>query len=91
MVAARAAHRAALAAAVEHAAAAAALAVMEAETATTRYRLRAVRDRWIPRLQQALTQVKLSLEEQERSDAARLRRALRPRAQDTADPGTPGA
>ena len=45
--------------------------MIEAETAATRYRLRAVRDRWIPRLQEALTQVEFVLEEQERADGAR--------------------
>lgn len=74
---ARQAHAAALAAAVRHAAALAALRVVGAETAATRYRLRAVRDRWIPRLQEALAQVEFSLEEQERADGARLRQALR--------------
>jgi V/A-type H+-transporting ATPase subunit D len=70
---ARQAHRAALAAAARHAAASAALAVLQAETDATRYRLRAVRDRWIPRLQEALAQAEFSLEEVERADAARLR------------------
>ena len=73
IAAARQAHRAALAAAVRHAAAAAALAVIEKETLTTRYRLRAVRDRWIPGLSQALQQLESALEEMERDDAARLR------------------
>jgi len=73
VAAARQAHRAALAAAVRHAAAAAALAAIEAETRATRYRLRAVRDRWIPGLSQALAQVEFALEEMERDDAARLR------------------
>jgi V/A-type H+/Na+-transporting ATPase subunit D len=72
---ARQAHRAALAAAVRHAAATAAVAVMQAETDATRYRLRAVRDRWLPRLSQALAEVEFVLEEQERADAARLRRS----------------
>ena len=70
---ARRAHRAALAAAARHAAAAATLAVIEAEATATRYRLRAVRDRWIPALSQALVQVQFALEEMERDDAARLR------------------
>ena len=69
------AHRAALAAAVRHAAAAEALRVLEAETVVTRYRLRAVRDRWIPRLEQALAEVTFAIEELERADAARLRLA----------------
>ena len=77
LAAARQAHADALAAAVRHAAASAAVSVIEAETAATRYRLRAVRDRWIPRLQEALTQVEFVLEEQERADGARLRQALR--------------
>ena len=72
---ARRAHRSALAAAIQHAAAAEALRVLEDETALTRYRLKAVRDRWIPRLEQALTEVTFAIEELERADAARLRRA----------------
>jgi hypothetical protein len=51
------AHGRALQAAVRHAAAAEALRVVEAETLATRYRLRAVRDRWIPRLEQAVAEV----------------------------------
>ncbi|HEY7011108.1 MAG TPA: V-type ATP synthase subunit D [Streptosporangiaceae bacterium] len=70
---ARQAHRAALAAAVRHAAAAEAERIIEAETLATRHRLRAVRDRWIPRLEQALAGVTFAIEEQERADAARLR------------------
>jgi V/A-type H+-transporting ATPase subunit D len=73
---ARQAHAAALAAAVQHAAAAEALRVVEAEVLATRYRLRAIEDRWIPRLEQALADVTLALEEQELSDAARLRLAV---------------
>ncbi len=72
---AREAHRAALAAAVRHAAAAEALRIIEAETVATRGRLRAVRDRWIPQLEQALADVTLAIEEQELADAARLRLA----------------
>ncbi len=75
VAAARQAYRTALAAAVRHAAAATALAVIEAETTATRYRLRAVRDRWIPRLSQALAEVEFALEELERADTARLRRS----------------
>jgi V/A-type H+-transporting ATPase subunit D len=72
---ARQAHRAALAAAVRHAAAAEAARVIEAETLATRHRLRAIKDRWIPRLEQALAGVTFAIEEQERADAARLRLA----------------
>jgi V/A-type H+/Na+-transporting ATPase subunit D len=74
----RQAHAAALEAAVQHAAAAEALRVIEAEALATRYRLRAIEDRWIPRLEQALTEVTLALEEQELADAARLRLAVSP-------------
>ena len=48
---------------------------MDAEALATRYRLNAVRDRWIPRLERAPAQLTLAIEEQERSDAARLRLA----------------
>ena len=74
----RQAHAAALQAAVRHAAAAEALRVIEAEVRATRYRLRAIEDRWIPRLEQALAEVTFALEEQELADAARLRLAVRP-------------
>ena len=72
---ARQAHRAALQAAVRHAAADEAVRLVEAETLATQYRLRAIRDRWIPRLEQALAEVTLAIEEQEIADAARLRLA----------------
>lgn len=85
LAATRRAHQEALGAAVRHAAAAEALRIVQAEALTTRYRLRAVRDRWIPRLEHALAELTLAIEEQERSDGARLRlarsagRAARPR------------
>jgi V/A-type H+-transporting ATPase subunit D len=72
---ARQAHRAALAAAAEHAAASAAVRALDDEVHATRLRLRAVQDRWIPRLEQALAEVTFTLEELERADAARLRMA----------------
>lgn len=75
---ARQAHRAALAAAAQHAAATAAASIIEGEVRTTRYRLRAVRDRWIPGLEQALTAVTFAIEELERADSARLRLARGP-------------
>ena len=55
-----------------------ALRVVEAEALATRYRLRAIRERWIPRLEQALAEVTLAIEEQELADAARLRLASGP-------------
>lgn len=70
---ARRAHQAALRAAVAHAAAAEAVRLVAAEALATRYRLRAIRDRWIPWLEQALAAVTLAIEEQEIADAARLR------------------
>jgi len=72
---AREAHRAALAAAVRHAVAAEAARVIEAEAVATRYRLRAIRDRLIPSLEQARAEVALAIDELERADGARLRRA----------------
>ena len=69
----RQAYRAALAAVVRYAAATEAVRLVEAETLATRYRVRAIKDRWMPRLEQALAQVTLAIEEQEIADAARLR------------------
>jgi V/A-type H+/Na+-transporting ATPase subunit D len=74
----RQAHAAALTAAVQHAAAAEAFRIIEAEALATRHRLRAIEDRWIPRLEQALAEVTLALEEQELADAVRLRLAADP-------------
>jgi V/A-type H+/Na+-transporting ATPase subunit D len=70
---ARQAHQVALAAAVNHAAAAEAVRLIAAEAAATRYRLRAIRDRLVPSLEQARGQVALAIEELERADGARLR------------------
>jgi V/A-type H+-transporting ATPase subunit D len=69
------AHEVALAAATGHAAAAAALRVVERETARTRQRLRAITDRWTPRLEAALADLERRIEETEREEAVRLRRA----------------
>ena len=77
LAAAREAHGRALEAAVRQAAAAGALRAVEAEALATRYRLRAVKNRWIPRLEQALADVTLALEEQELADSARLRLSAR--------------
>jgi V/A-type H+-transporting ATPase subunit D len=76
---ARTSHQEALAAAVQHAVATAALATLAEEIATTSQRLRAIQDRWIPRLRTALAEVEFALDESEQSDAARLRRATTPR------------
>lgn len=70
---ARAAFRRALEAAVQHAATEAAVAVMEAEERSTRRRLRAVQNRWIPRLEQAAAEVRNALEETEHAELVRMR------------------
>jgi V/A-type H+-transporting ATPase subunit D len=77
LIAAVAASREAVAAAVRHAAADAALRTVAAEAAATRRRRRAVRDRWIPRITEALSTADLELEEQEHADGTRLRWAAR--------------
>jgi V/A-type H+/Na+-transporting ATPase subunit D len=78
---ARQAQQAALAAAVAHAAAAAAARAIETELGATRVRLRAIRDRLIPRLQEARARLALAIDEQEREDAIRLRLAESARGQ----------
>jgi len=75
---ARQAQAAALAAAADYSVAARAVQIVETEVSVTRYRLRAVRDRWVPQLEQALAEVTLGIEELERADAARLRLAVGP-------------
>jgi V/A-type H+/Na+-transporting ATPase subunit D len=72
---ARKAHIMALEAAVTYAVAAQALRVIEGEATATRYRLRAIRDRLIPALERARAEAALAIDELERADAARLRRA----------------
>jgi len=68
-----AAYRRALDAAARHAAASAALRTIDAELLATRRRLRAVQDRWIPRLESTLARIRLALDEQERAEGVRLR------------------
>ncbi len=72
MVTARDCHRRALHAAVQHAAVEAAGRILEVEERATRRRLRAIEERWIPRLRQALAEVQLKLEEDEHADGVRL-------------------
>jgi V/A-type H+-transporting ATPase subunit D len=67
------AYRDLLGAAVQHAVAVAAQRVVDDEIATTRFRLRAIEDRWIPRLQQAQTVLALALAEDESGEAVRIR------------------
>lgn len=66
---------AALQAAVRHAVAQEAERRVAREIAVTRQRIRALRDRWIPRLITAIEHIDLALDEAERSDTARLLRA----------------
>jgi V/A-type H+/Na+-transporting ATPase subunit D len=87
--AARHAHQVALEAAARSAAASAALRIMEAEAAATRLRLRAIKDRWIPLLEQARAEVALALDEQERADGARLRLAAGESGPQILTPGHP--
>jgi V/A-type H+-transporting ATPase subunit D len=63
----------AVAAAVEHAAAEAALKVVDNDVAATRHRLRAINDRWLPRLQSTLDRIERDLDETERENSFRLR------------------
>lgn len=92
---AREAVRAAIEAAVHHAAAREAERRVAAEIIATRQRIRALRDRWIPRLITGIRDIDLALDEMERSNAARLlraRRAVRGPSDDragTEDPGSP--
>lgn len=67
------AYRRAVAAALDHAAATRALELVEGELAVTRRRLRALENRWVPRLEQLLHDVELSLAENEREDMVRTR------------------
>ncbi|ADD43128.1 V-type ATP synthase subunit D [Stackebrandtia nassauensis] len=62
------AHRRALEAAVDCAAAAEALRIVELEIATTRRRVRALDHRWIPGLEATLSELDASLEELERAE-----------------------
>lgn len=78
LVEAAAAYRDALGAAAAHATAAAACRVIEAEIATTRRRRYAITDRWIPRLERALSTIASELDETERADTFRMRWAARP-------------
>jgi V/A-type H+/Na+-transporting ATPase subunit D len=65
--------RRALDAAVHHAAATTALARVETELVATVRRLRAIRDRWLPQLEEQLRELDLRLDENEREETTRLR------------------
>ncbi len=67
------AFRAAAVAAVDDAAAQAALAIVDDEVTVTSRRLRAITDRWLPRMESALAAVNRDLDESEREQSFRLR------------------
>ena len=67
------AFRAATEAAAAHAAAQAAVDTIDREAALTRRRLRAINDRWLPRLESALATINRELDELEREGIFRLR------------------
>jgi V/A-type H+-transporting ATPase subunit D len=67
------AYAAALRAAVEHAAAVRSQHILDREVASTRLRLRALTDRWLPRLEGALSDLVQRLEEAEREETVRIR------------------
>jgi V/A-type H+-transporting ATPase subunit D len=75
LVEAAAAGRDAIEAAAAHGAAAAACRAIDAEMDDTRRRSRAINDRWIPRLAEALSRVTRSLDETEREETVRRLRA----------------
>ncbi len=87
-------HRRALDAACRHAVARRGTREMEAEMLATRRRVRAIEDRWLPRLRAAHDELTVALEEQEHSDAVRLRwsagRGAGPAAGPAAGPGGGG-
>ncbi len=58
---------------VAHAVASAALAAVQEEISSTRRQLRAVRERWIPRLESARTALTVALDDQEHDEGVRLR------------------
>jgi V/A-type H+-transporting ATPase subunit D len=67
------AHRTALSAAARHGAAAFAVRRIDAEVLATRRRLRALEERWLPRLRDALHRLEVGLEEEELAEGGRLR------------------
>ncbi|WP_345470465.1 V-type ATP synthase subunit D [Actinoallomurus oryzae] len=79
----------AIQAAVRHAVAQEAEHRVAREISVTRQRIRALRDRWIPRLIAAIEHIDLALDEAERSDAARLLRAGSGRSGDRAGTEAP--
>lgn len=73
-----AAHREALEAAVNHAVATRAVDLLNAELAATRTRQRAIENRWVPHLEEAIRALETQLDELDREENARLRWAATP-------------
>lgn len=86
LVQARPAAQRAVRAGVEHAVAVTALDAVRAEIATTRRQLRALRERWIPRLESAHSGLVVTLDDQEHDEHVRLRWAADPTAAGRARP-----
>ena len=83
------AYRRATAAAVQHAASQHALRTVRAETARTRRQLRGVQDRWVPRLETALAEARLAVDDLEHDEAVRRRWAAQQRAGPPGRPARP--
>ncbi|WP_433427682.1 V-type ATP synthase subunit D [Nonomuraea sp. CA-141351] len=81
LVPARHAYQAALRAGLEHAIVAEAARIVSAEAVSTNHRIRALKDRLLPLLEEALASVELSLVEMKRADIDRVRRIIGSRAQ----------
>ncbi len=90
LITARGCYRRAVQAAVAQAAVETAVRVLEAQETATRRRLRAIEDRWIPRLQQALAELQFKLDEDEHNDTVRLRWAAGNRTGAEAGSGSKG-
>ncbi|NGP04516.1 V-type ATPase, D subunit [Rhodococcus sp. 14C212] len=73
LLAARDCYRRALQAAAQQAGVEAAVRIVETQETATLRRLRAIEDRWIPRLQQAIAELQFKLDEEEHTDGVRLR------------------
>jgi vacuolar-type H+-ATPase subunit D/Vma8 len=72
------ASRRAVRAGVDHAVATTALSAVRTEIVSTRRQLRAVRDRWTPKLESARRELTVALDDQEHDDGVRLRWAAAP-------------
>ncbi|MEQ4725890.1 V-type ATP synthase subunit D [Nonomuraea sp. B19D2] len=81
LVPAKDAYRDALRAGLEHAIAADAARIVAAEAASTNRRIRALKDRLLPLLEEALAAIELSLDEMERADIDGVRRVIGSRPQ----------